>query len=56
MTAWHRPKSLSDTSTRSTAPRKKWVWFEESGHFPQWEQADDFHQFLIHTVLPTITG
>ena len=38
-----------------TAPRKEWVWFEESGHFPQWEQAGKFHQFLIETVLPTIT-
>lgn len=37
-----------------TAPRKEWVWFDESGHFPQWEQADKFQQFLIDTVLPTI--
>ncbi len=38
-----------------TAPRKEWVWFEESGHFPQWEQTDEFHQLLIQTVLPTVT-
>ena len=37
-----------------TAPHKEWRWFEESGHFPQWEQADEFHQFIVDTVLPTI--
>ena len=37
-----------------TAPHKEWRWFEESGHFPQWEQADEFHQFIVETVLPTI--
>lgn len=38
-----------------TAPRKEWVWFEDSGHFPQWEQADEFDQLIIETVLPAIT-
>ena len=37
-----------------TAPHKEWRWFEESGHFPQWEQAHEFHQFIIETVLPGI--
>jgi proline iminopeptidase len=36
-----------------TAPHKEWMWFEESGHFPQWEQADEFDRFLIETVLTT---
>ena len=35
-----------------TAPRKKMVWFEDSGHFPQWEQPREFHQFLLESVLP----
>jgi pimeloyl-ACP methyl ester carboxylesterase len=39
-----------------TAPHKEWVWFEASAHFPQWEQADEFHQLLIKTVLPTVTA
>ncbi len=38
-----------------TAPRKEWVWFEDSGHFPQWEQAGEFDQFLVETVLPAVT-
>lgn len=38
-----------------TAPHKQWVWFEDSGHFPQWEQAAEFDQLLIKTVLPAIT-
>ena len=37
------------------APHKEWMWFEESGHFPQWEQADEFDRFLIETVLTTVT-
>jgi proline iminopeptidase len=35
------------------APRKEWSWFEQSAHFPQWEQADEFDRLLIDTVLPT---
>jgi proline iminopeptidase len=38
-----------------TAPRKEWVWFEESAHFPQWEQADEFDRFLIEKVVPSMT-
>ena len=40
--------------TALTAPHKEWRWFEESGHFPQWEQADEFHQFMVETVLSAI--
>jgi pimeloyl-ACP methyl ester carboxylesterase len=39
-----------------TAPHKQWVWFEESAHFPQWEEADAFNQLLIETVLPTVSA
>jgi pimeloyl-ACP methyl ester carboxylesterase len=38
-----------------TAPRKEWVWFEDSGHFPQWEQASTFDRLLIETVLPALS-
>ena len=34
------------------APAKRWVWFEQSAHFPQWEEAEKFHQLLTQTVLP----
>jgi pimeloyl-ACP methyl ester carboxylesterase len=35
-----------------TAPAKKWVLFENSAHFPQWEEKERFHQLLTSTVLP----
>lgn len=35
-----------------TAPSKKWVWFENSAHFPQWEEVEMFHDFLTRKVLP----
>ena len=34
------------------APRKEWVLFENSAHFPQWEEKERFHQLLAGTVLP----
>ena len=34
------------------APRKEWVLFENSAHFPQWEERERFHQLLAGTVLP----
>ena len=38
-----------------TAPHKEWVWFEESGHFPQWEEGPAFNQLLIENVLRVST-
>jgi hypothetical protein len=32
------------------APRKQLAWFDTSGHRPQWEQPDEFHD-LMTTVL-----
>jgi pimeloyl-ACP methyl ester carboxylesterase len=32
------------------------VWFEDSAHFPQWEEADAFNQLLIETVLTTVNA
>jgi pimeloyl-ACP methyl ester carboxylesterase len=36
------------------APRKEWVLFENSAHFPQWEERQRFHKLLVDTVLPSI--
>jgi pimeloyl-ACP methyl ester carboxylesterase len=30
-----------------TAPRKEWVWFERSAHFPFLEEPTKFHQRLL---------
>lgn len=34
------------------APSKEWVLFENSAHFPHWEEREQFHKFLVNTVLP----
>jgi pimeloyl-ACP methyl ester carboxylesterase len=36
------------------APTKEWVLFENSAHFPQWEERDRFHKVLVNTVLPAV--
>ena len=33
------------------APDKHWVTFENSGHIPQFEEFDRFHDLLTTTVL-----
>jgi pimeloyl-ACP methyl ester carboxylesterase len=38
--------------SRLLAPQKEWIWFENSAHFPQWEEAEKFHELLAKTVLP----
>jgi pimeloyl-ACP methyl ester carboxylesterase len=34
------------------APTKEWIWFDNSAHFPQWEEAQKFHDLLAKKVLP----
>lgn len=34
------------------APKKEWVWFEASAHFPQWEESEKFHDLLVDKVVP----
>jgi pimeloyl-ACP methyl ester carboxylesterase len=34
------------------APHKQWIWFENSAHFPQWEEMEKFHDLLTTKVLP----
>jgi pimeloyl-ACP methyl ester carboxylesterase len=34
------------------APKKQWIWFEQSAHFPQWEEMEKFHALLANKVVP----
>jgi pimeloyl-ACP methyl ester carboxylesterase len=34
------------------APKKEWIWFENSAHFPQWEESEKFHDLLTKKVVP----
>jgi pimeloyl-ACP methyl ester carboxylesterase len=34
------------------APKKEWIWFEDSAHFPQWEEMEKFHDLLANKVVP----
>jgi pimeloyl-ACP methyl ester carboxylesterase len=36
------------------APAKEWVLFENSAHFPQWEEKERFHDLLVNTVVPAV--
>jgi pimeloyl-ACP methyl ester carboxylesterase len=36
------------------APAKEWVLFENSAHFPQWEEKERFHDLLVSTVVPAV--
>jgi pimeloyl-ACP methyl ester carboxylesterase len=38
--------------SRLAAPKKQWIWFEESAHFPQWEEVEKFHDLLANEVVP----
>jgi len=35
-----------------TAPKKQWIWFENSAHFPQWEEMEKFHDLLTQIIVP----
>jgi pimeloyl-ACP methyl ester carboxylesterase len=35
-----------------SAPVKEWVLFENSAHFPHWEERERFYKLLVETVLP----
>jgi pimeloyl-ACP methyl ester carboxylesterase len=46
------PTQVSQTYfDQLTAPLKEWIWFENSAHFPQWEEVDQFSSLLIDRVL-----
>lgn len=43
--------------TMLQAPTKQWVTFDDSGHIPQFEEFDRFHDLLTGTVVTqTRTG
>jgi proline iminopeptidase len=35
-----------------TAPQKSFVWFEDSGHYPPFEEPQKFNAWMIEGVLP----
>jgi len=37
---------------RISAPEKRFVWFEKSGHAPPFEESERFNAWVTHVVLP----
>jgi pimeloyl-ACP methyl ester carboxylesterase len=40
-----------DWFAKLQAPSKQLIWFERSGHNPQFEEARRFQQVMVNTVL-----
>jgi proline iminopeptidase len=47
-----RPSLVWDYSQTIQAPQKEFVWFDESGHFPFYEEPQKFTDELFQRVLP----
>lgn len=47
-----RPALIWEYSQRVKAPQKEFVWFENSGHFPFFEEPEKFTDELVTRVLP----
>ncbi len=47
-----RPALIWQYSQTIQAPRKEFVWFDKSGHFPFFEEPQGFGDELVHRVLP----
>jgi pimeloyl-ACP methyl ester carboxylesterase len=47
-----RPSLIWDYSQSIEAPQKEFVWFENSGHFPFYEEQQKFADELVDRVLP----
>jgi pimeloyl-ACP methyl ester carboxylesterase len=45
-----------DYMQRISAPEKAFIWFEESGHYPPFEEPQKFNAWMIETVLPLARG
>jgi proline iminopeptidase len=41
-----------DYLQRISAPQKSFVWFEDSGHYPPFEEPQKFNEWMTGTVLP----
>jgi pimeloyl-ACP methyl ester carboxylesterase len=50
-----RPALIEEYSQTITAPHKEFVWFENSGHFPFFEEKQKFSDELYERVLPLAT-
>lgn len=47
-----RPAPLYDYTQTIEAPQKEFIWFENSGHFPFFEEKEKFSDELVQRVLP----
>jgi len=54
---WMAPASVNEAYWSAlTAPRKEWVWFEKSAHFPHWEESGEFHALLLRVLRESANG
>lgn len=47
-----RPSLVWDYSQQMAAPQKAFIWFDNSGHFPFFEEQQKFTDELVREVLP----
>jgi pimeloyl-ACP methyl ester carboxylesterase len=47
-----RPSLVVDYTKTISAPQKEVVWFDDSGHFPFFEEQQKFKDALVQRVLP----
>jgi pimeloyl-ACP methyl ester carboxylesterase len=52
---YNRPLLIQEYSRTLNAPRKEVVWFDNSGHFPFFEEQQRFTEELVRRVLPLST-
>jgi pimeloyl-ACP methyl ester carboxylesterase len=50
------PTLVEEYYTMLKAPTKKLFWFEQSAHFPHFEEKDVFQKIMLESVRPLITG
>ncbi len=50
-----RPSLVWDYSQQMRAPQKAFVWFDNSGHFPFFEEQEKFTEELVHKLLPIVS-
>jgi pimeloyl-ACP methyl ester carboxylesterase len=47
-----RPSLVQEYNQAITAPQKDYIWFENSGHFPFFDEQQKFSDELCQQVLP----